>query len=166
MECVEDDVLMFINWKYVQPNQLHFPRRRWRSILNFLESTLTLNIEHAAGVLALSRGSGVQQLYSTTLTWYCGEQIAVSQHPQQTIMQHCSTAVCWYRAQSFIICKLSNCIFLRCLCSVASTVHHSSLTTSNVETKSSEGYSKINVFCVFFTPLWWCWFKRLVCGAN
>ena len=69
MECVEDDVLMFINWKYVQPNQLHFPPTMLtQSILNFLESTLTLNIEHAAGVLALSRGSGVQQLYSTTLT--------------------------------------------------------------------------------------------------
>ena len=122
------------------------PTTLTRSILNFLESTLTLNMRL---VLALSRGSGVQQLYSTTLTWYCGEQIAVSQHPQQTIMQHCSTAVCWYRAQSFIICKLSNCIFLLCLCSVARAVHHSWL-TSNVETKSSEGYSKINLFLVVF----------------
>ena len=141
------------------------PRRRWRrSILNFLESTLTLNIEHAAGVLALSRGSGVQQLYSTTLTWYCGEQIAVSQHPQQTIMQHCSTAVCWYRAQSFIICKLSNCIFLRCLFSVASTVCASLLPlTSNMRRNLAK---VIIIFCVFFAPLWWCWFKRLVCEVN
>ena len=117
--------------------------------VHFKFSRVNIDFEHAAGIGIEPGLWCVQQLYSTTLTWYCGEQIAVSQHPQQTIMQHCSTAVCWYRAQSFIICKLSNCIFLHCLCSVARAVHHSWL-TSNVETKSGEGYSKINLFLVVF----------------
>ena len=90
--------------------------------VHFKFSRVNIDFEHAAGIGIEPGLWCVQQLYSTTLTWYCGEQIAVSQHPQQTIMQHCSTAVCWYRAQSFIICKLSNCIFL----SVARAVHHSS----------------------------------------
>ena len=65
MECVEDDVLMFINWKYFQPNQLHFPPTTLT--VHFKFSRVNIDFEHAAGI-GIEPGSGVQQLYSTTLT--------------------------------------------------------------------------------------------------
>ena len=45
MECVEDDVLMFINWKYVQPNQLHFPPTTLTTV-HFKFSRVNIDFEH------------------------------------------------------------------------------------------------------------------------
>ena len=64
MEYVEDDVLMFINWKYFQPNQLHLPPTTLLTV-HFKFSRVNIDFEHAAGI---GIEPGVQQLYSTPLT--------------------------------------------------------------------------------------------------